>query len=267
MSGAVPSRFRARLRGDEIVTGSFVNLGSPLVTEIMGIAGFDWLVLDLEHGAGDEHVLVSQLQALARTGNAALVRVEAIDPARIQHALDLGAAGVMVPRVRSADEARVAVDCCRYSARRGVARYNRSWHWGLSPRTLADADAEVVCVVQIETVEALEEVDEIAAVDGVDVQFVGPSDLSHALGLQCAPDDPRLLARVSTVARAARDHVKCAGVLVGTLEQARAYRDLGFTFIGCASDGGLLALHATAVAQDLRGLGRSQARSVDGAPS
>jgi 2-dehydro-3-deoxyglucarate aldolase/4-hydroxy-2-oxoheptanedioate aldolase len=104
-------------------------------------------------------------------------------------------------------------------------------------------------------------------VDGVDVLFVGPSDLSHALGMQCAPDDPGLLARVAAVARAARDHAKCAGVLVGTLEQARAYRELGFTFIGCASDGGLLATHATAVAQDLRGLERSQAPSVEGAPS
>src|SRR6201995_1435089 len=101
MSGAVPSRFRARLRGEEILAGSFVNLGSGLVTEVMGIAGFDWLVLDLEHGAGDEHALVTQLQALGRTETAAIVRVEGIEPARVQDALDLGAGRVMVPRIHT----------------------------------------------------------------------------------------------------------------------------------------------------------------------
>ena len=188
------------------MVGAFVNLGSSTTAEIMGIAGFDWLVLDLEHGAGDEPVLLTQLQALAASNTGTIVRVEAIDPARILHALDLGADGVMVPRVRTVADAQACVDACRYSADRGVARYNRSWHWGLASRTLAAADAEVVCVVQIETVEALEAVDEIAAIDGVDVLFVGPSDLSHALGLVCPPDDPQLLSRVAAVAEAAREH-------------------------------------------------------------
>lgn len=254
MSGAVPSQFRDRLRGNEILAGSFVGLGSGLVTEVMGIAGFDWLVLDLEHGAGDEHTLVTQLQALGRTGTAAIVRVEAIDPARVQHALDSGADGVMVPRIRTAAEAQMCVEFCRYSGRRGVARYNRAWHWGLSPRTLADADAEVVCVIQIETADALGCVEEIAAVDGVDVLFVGPSDLSHGLGWQCPPDDPRLLERAAEVARAARSHGKAAGVLVGNLDQARAYAQLGFTFVGTGSDGAFLALGASGAAQGIHGL-------------
>lgn len=275
MSGAVPSRFRARLGGNEILAGSFVNLGSGLVTEVMGIAGFDWLVLDLEHGAGDEHALVTQLQALGRTGTAAIVRVEGIEPARVQHALDLGADGVMVPRIRDSAEAQMCVEFCRYAGRRGVARYNRSWHWGLSSRTLADADAEVVCVIQIETAEALEHVDEIASVDGVDVLFVGPSDLSHGLGLQCPPDDPQLLERVSAVSEAARRHGKAAGVLVGNLDQARAYTDLGFTFVGCGSDGGFLAVGASGAAHGLRTLpapvqaspGRDDGASPAGVPA
>jgi 4-hydroxy-2-oxoheptanedioate aldolase len=270
MSGAVPSQFRDRLRGNEILAGSFVGLASGLVTEIMGIAGFDWLVLDLEHGAGDEHALVTQLQALGRTGTAAIVRVEAIDPARVQHALDSGADGVMVPRIRTAAEAQMCVEFCHYSGRRGVARYNRSWHWGMSPRTLADADGEVVCVIQIETAEALDSVEEIAAVGGVDVLFVGPSDLSHGLGWQCPPDDPRLLERTAEVARAARRHGKAAGVLVGNLDQARAYAQLGFTFLGTGSDGAFLALGASGAAQGIRGLASSAppgggAAAADGA--
>ena len=132
MSGAVPSGFRKRLQSGETVIGSFVNLASPLGTEIMGIAGFDWLVLDLEHGAGDEALLVAQLQALAAADVATLVRTEGIDLPRFMHALDAGADGVLVPRLRSADDARRCVEYSHYSGSRGVARYNRSWHWGHS---------------------------------------------------------------------------------------------------------------------------------------
>jgi 2-keto-3-deoxy-L-rhamnonate aldolase RhmA len=222
----------------------------------MGIAGFDWLVLDLEHGAGDEGALLGQLQAVATTGAAAIVRVEAIDLPRFMHALDLGADGVLVPRLRSAEDARLCVEYCRYAGARGVARYNRSWHWGLSSRTLADVDNEVVCAVQIETREALEAVDEIAAVDGVDVLFVGPADLAQSLGLQTAPDDPVLLEAAASVAEAASAHGKTAGVLVGTIEQLRAYQQLGFRFLGCNSDGGLLTTAAAGLAGALDGLKR-----------
>jgi 2-dehydro-3-deoxyglucarate aldolase/4-hydroxy-2-oxoheptanedioate aldolase len=238
------------------MVGSFVNLGSSLTAEIMAVAGFEWLIIDLEHGVGDENVLVTQLQAMAHTNVATLVRVESLEGARVLHALDLGADGVVMPRIRSAEEARASVEFCRYSGSRGVARYNRSWHWGLASRALADADAEVVCVVQIETAEALGAVREIAAVDGVDVLFVGPADLAHALGLNCPPDDPQLLARAAEVADAAREHGKCAGMLVGTPQQALAYRDIGFTFLGCGSDSSLLATSAAGIAADLRGLAK-----------
>jgi len=233
------------------VVGSFVNLGSALTTEIMGLAGFDWLVLDLEHGAGDEARLLAQLQALGGTGAATIVRLEAIDLPRFMHALDLGADGVLVPRLRSADDARRCAEYCRYAGARGVARYNRSWHWGLASRGLADADGEVVCAVQIETREALEAVDEIASVDGVDILFVGPADLAQAFGMTCPPDDPELLELVGAVAEAAEANGKAAGVLVGTLDQLRPYREAGFRFLGCNSDGGLLAQGAFALAREL----------------
>jgi 2-keto-3-deoxy-L-rhamnonate aldolase RhmA len=251
MSGAVPSAFRSRLQSGEVVVGSFLNLGSSMTAEIMGVAGFEWLVVDLEHGAGDEHVLLTQLQALAHTGAAVLVRVEGLNGARVLHALDLGADGIVFPRIRAAAEAQQAVELCRYSGTRGVARYNRSWHWGLARRDLADADAEVVCVLQIETAEALQAVDEIAAIDGVDVLFVGPADLGHALNLHTAPDDPRLLSKAAAIADAAGNHGKSAGMLVGTVEQARAYRDVGFTFLGCGSDSSYLATEADRVATDM----------------
>jgi len=259
MSDRGSAGLRACLAARETVIGSFVNLGFSLTTEIMGLAGFDWLVIDLEHGAGSEQQLAGQLQALGRTGVTPLVRIESIEAARVLHALDAGADGVLVPRLRSADDARRVVDYCRYGADRGVARYNRSWQWGLRSGTLAGADDAVICAVQIETAEALAAVSEIAAVDGVDIVFVGPSDLAHALELDCPPDAPELMARVAAVAEAAREHGKAAGVLVGTVEQATRYHEAGFTFLGCGSDSGLLALRARSVADELRAASAAQA--------
>jgi 2-dehydro-3-deoxyglucarate aldolase/4-hydroxy-2-oxoheptanedioate aldolase len=253
MSGARPSELRRRIAGGEALSGAFVNLGGSLTSEIMSIAGYDWLVIDLEHGAGDEHVLTRQLQAVG-SSTATIVRVEGVDSARVLHALDLGADGVLVPRLRTVEQARECVSYCRYAGERGVARYNRAWHWGLAQRTLAEVDDEVVCAVQIETPEALAAVEEIAAVEGVDVLFVGPADLAHGLGLHCPPDAPELLVHARRVADAARAHGKAAGMLVGTVEQARRYREIGFTFLGCGSDGSLLAVAARAMADQLREL-------------
>jgi len=266
VSGAVPSAFRSRLQAGETVVGAFVNLGSPLVTEIMGLAGFDWLVLDLEHGAGDEGALLGQLQALRGTEVASIVRLEAIDLPRFMHALDLGADGVLVPRLRTVDDARRCAEYCRYGGARGVARYNRSWHWGLATRGLVDADEEVFCAVQIETREALDAVHEIAAVDGVDLLFLGPADLAHSLGLDGPPDLPELLEHAATVAEAAEANGKTAGVLVGTLEQLRAYRDLGFRFLGCNSDGGLITQGAFRLAAELADLKAARPVAEEAAP-
>jgi 4-hydroxy-2-oxoheptanedioate aldolase len=257
VSGAQASTVRARLGRGETLVGSFVNLGSAVATEIMGIAGFDWLVLDLEHGAGDEAALLGQLQALAASGPATLVRVEAIDLPRFMHALDLGADGVLVPRLRTVEDARRCVEYSRYAGLRGVARYNRSFHWGRGTRSLAEVDAETVCAVQIETREAFEEVDEIAAVEGVDVLFVGPVDLGHSLGLDGPADSPELMEVAARIALAAAGHGKAAGVLVRNMAQALRYHDAGFRFLGCNSDGGLLADAAADLAGSLTELKRS----------
>lgn len=244
--------FAARVRAREVVAGAFLNLASPLGAEIVGLAGMDWVVIDLEHGAGTEADALAQLQALAHTGAAPLVRVEAIERPRFLHALDMGAAGVLVPRLENADDARAAVGFCRYAGGRGVARSSRAWQWGRATHTKEDADRDVVCVVQIETRGALAAVDEIAAVEGVDVLFVGPSDLAHSLGIDGPPDHPELLEHVAVVGAAAARAGKAAGMLVGTPAAAEAYRRLGFTFLGCSTDSGLLADGAARVAQALK---------------
>lgn len=248
------SDLRARLAAGETVVGSFVSLGSALTAEIMGLAGFDWLVVDLEHGAGDEQAMTGQLQALAHTGATALVRVEAIDQIRVLHALDAGADGILVPRLRSAEDAALAVSYCRYAEGRGVAHSTRAWRWGLRSGTHDEMDRSIFCAVQIETAEALAAAAEIAAVDGVDVLFIGPADLSNSLGLDCAFDDPQMLAHGASVVAAAREHGKAAGILVGSPAQAAGYRELGFTFVGVGTDGVVLAAAAARLAADLQAL-------------
>ncbi|HEY7271022.1 MAG TPA: aldolase/citrate lyase family protein [Dehalococcoidia bacterium] len=228
----------------------------------MAVAGFDWLVIDLEHGVGSERELLAQLQAVEHTGIATLVRVEAIERPRFLRVLDLGATGVLVPRLETVADARRAVEYCRYQGSRGVARYNRNWHWGLAPRSLAEADEEVVCAVQIETRGALQAVNEIAAIDGVDVLFVGPADLAHSLGVAGGPDHPGLKERIVEVGAAASAQGKAAGIFLTTFEQAEAYAQLGFTFVACSSDSGLLAREASQLAQRLQGLKKAPLTST-----
>ena len=252
---STPERsFRERVRSGETVVGAFAHLASPITAEILGLAGLDWVVIDMEHGPGNEHHTLSQIQALAHTGTSALVRIESTERPRYSRALDLGATGVLVPRIESVQDARTAAENCRYSGNRGVARYNRAWSWGLDTRGLDDADAEVVCALQIETEGALNVVEEIAAIDGVDVLFVGPADLGHSLGINGGPDHPELLTAAGRVAEAARASGIAAGMMVGTAEQAGKYQELGFTFLGCGSDSGFVLQGAQKVATELRAL-------------
>ena len=251
-----------RLRNGETLIGTFANLGNALSAEICGLAGFDWVLVDLEHGAGTESELPAQLQALGTTPTSGLVRVESHERSRIVRALDAGAAGVMAPRVDSADQARAIVRATRYppAGSRGVALMNRGAAFGARAGMFSDTDDLVLVIVQIESVDALEAVDEIAAVEGVDVLFVGPSDLSQVLGCFGRFDDPAYVDSVQTVAKACRAAGKTAGVLAGSAGDAERYLRLGYRFVGVSGDGGFLAKAAAAAAADLRA--RSAAGSM-----
>jgi 4-hydroxy-2-oxoheptanedioate aldolase len=225
-----------RVRSGESVVGTFLNLGSPLAAEICARAGFDWLLVDLEHGAGTEAELISTMQAIGgRCGT--IVRVESNERPRIQRPLDAGADGVMVPRVESAAQARAAVSHLRYAPRgdRGVAYMNRGAGWApLGP------ERELLCVIQIETQGAVEDAREIAAIDGVDVLFVGPNDLSVALGTKDLP--------LAEIVEAAGAEAKAAGIFTGSREDAEHALNHGFRFVAVASDSYFLAEAARAAA-------------------
>jgi len=235
---------RQRVLSGELMVGTWLNLGSSLTAEIAGRAGFDWVLVDLEHGAGDHESLVHQLQAVEGTPAAALVRIACNEPARFKRVLDLGASGIVVPWVTTAAEAAQAVAAMRYPPQgiRGVAKLNRANGFGEGfEHYLATANEELLTVVQIETEPTLERVGEIAAVDGVDVLFVGPLDLSVSLGIPQQFDHPSFRVALAKVVSAARAAGKAAGILLARPEQVAQTVADGFTFVGLGSDGGLMA--------------------------
>lgn len=248
---------RERVLNGEWMGGTFLNLGSSVTAEIAGQAGFDWLLVDLEHGMGDRHEMLLQLQAMAGSPSAPLVRIAWNDPVRVKRVLDLGVSGVMFPYVCSADEAQHAVAAMRYppAGVRGVARTNRACDFGPGfDEYFRAANSQLLTIVQVETRDAVGHSDEIAAVEGVDVLFIGPLDLSVSLGAVGQWDHPAVRAAFEKVLNACKKSEKIAGILASTEEQVARVRELGFTFVGLSSDGGALALAMRQIASSLRKL-------------
>jgi len=242
-------RLRARVAAGDVTFGTFVGTASPVTAEVCAAAGFDWLLLDLEHGAGGEEQVRATVPAAAAYGVPTVVRVESEARIRAGRVLDAGAAGVMLPRLETADEVRAAIAHLHYPPRgdRGIATYNRACRFGLDPGALERANDEVLGIVQIESARAVSNAAEIAALDGVDVLFVGPRDLSHDLGVPGQVDAPAFVEALDQVRSAARKHGKACGLLVPDGAAAAAKTADGWTFITIGSDSTLLA--AAVVAQ------------------
>lgn len=250
MSALPGTSLKERVLAGEVVVGAFVNLGSALAAEACALAGFDWLLFDLEHGFGGEEALLGQLLAAESHGVPALVRVETAARIRAGRALDLGAVGVMFPRLDTPGEVEQAIGHLRYPPEgdRGVATYNRSCGFGRDPHALETANERVLGIVQIETRSALSELSGIAAVPGVDVLFVGPRDLSHALGIPGRYDDREFRRGLEHVVTAASSAGIACGVLAGSPQAATTYIAEGFTLVGVGSDSSMLAEAAAAAA-------------------
>ncbi|MCW3094418.1 MAG: 4-hydroxy-2-oxovalerate aldolase [Chthonomonadaceae bacterium] len=235
---------RERVLQREVLAGTWLNLGSNVTAEIAGRAGFDWLLIDLEHGSGDEAHLLGQLQAISATNAAPIVRIAWNEAPRVKRTLDLGPSGIMVPYVNTPEEARRAVAAMRYPPQgvRGAARFTRAAGFGQElDQYFAEANANLLTIVQIETPQAVAQVEEIAAIDGVDVLFVGPLDLSVSLGIPQQFTHPDFRAALQRVSEAARNANKAAGILLASADQIAPTVADGFTFLAVGSDGGMVA--------------------------
>ncbi len=233
---------KERVHDGSLMKGTFLNLGSPLVAEVLALSGFEWLLVDLEHGVRSEEALIGQLLAGAAHDVPMFVRVESHQRIRVGHVLDVGADGVMFPRLNTPEEVRDAVSHLWYPPKgdRGVAGYNRARQFGGDGRDATEVNDALVGIVQIETLGALENVSSIAAVPGVDVLFVGPSDLSTAMGIPGQIDEPQFLDALDKVVDAAQKVNVAAGILTSDSDRVDALYERGFTFISVASDSALL---------------------------
>ena len=241
-------RLRSSLAAGTSTIGTFVGAASAVTAEVCAAVGVDWVLLDLEHGAGGEEQVGPVVLAAGAYGVPTVVRVESAERIRLGRVLDLGAAGVMLPRLDTAAEVKTALRHLRYppDGDRGVATYNRACRFGLDPAALDRANSEVLRVVQIESVRAVDQVEQIAALDGVDVLFVGPRDLSHDLGAPGDVQAPSYLEALNRVRSAAQQFGKSCGLLVPSGAAAAEMHAQGWTFIGVASDSTLLAAALTA---------------------
>jgi 2-keto-3-deoxy-L-rhamnonate aldolase RhmA len=234
---------RRRILAGETVVGTFLNMGSPTATEICGRAGFDWLLIDMEHGTGTDADLLAMLYAARATDTPVIVRPEVASRSRVGRALDMGADGVMVPQILDADEAQEVASWVRFQpvGKRGVALFTRGLAFGegghAGPKT---RNEQVVLMAQVETEQAVADAAQMAALDAVDVLFVGPTDLTHALGVPGQIDHPSYRDAITSVAKDAKAHGKATGVLLWKAEDARFYAELGFTVFAISSEGALL---------------------------
>jgi 4-hydroxy-2-oxoheptanedioate aldolase len=237
-----------RVRAGEVTLGTFLNLGSALVAEVCALSGFDWLLVDLEHGAGGEEGMEGQLLAGQAHDVPVFVRTETDERIRVGHALDLGADGIMFPRLDTTEQVKTAISHLWYPPRgdRGIATYNRARRFGGDERASDEVNDAVLGIVQIETLDALHNVEAIASTSGVDVVFVGPADLSSALGVAGQLRSPTFVEALERVSSAATKSNISAGILTGELDQIPWYHNHGYTFISAASDSALLRSAAVA---------------------
>ena len=233
----------AAVRSGTPTLGTFIGSASPIAAEVCAAAGVDWVLLDLEHGAGGEEQVRDVVPAAGSYGVPTVVRVESAARIRMGRVLDAGAAGIMLPRMNTVEEVAEAVRHLRYppAGDRGVATYNRACRFGLDVGALDRAAEEVLGIVQIESARAVDEVAKIAAIDGVDVLFVGPRDLSHDLGVPGDLTAPAYRVALDQVHAAAYHHGKACGLLVTDGAAAAARYTEGWTFITIGSDSALLA--------------------------
>jgi 2-dehydro-3-deoxyglucarate aldolase len=235
---AYPNTFRHRLRAGEQLIGCWCSLANPITTEVLGLAGFDWILLDGEHSPNNISTFVLQLMALKGSSSAPVVRPPSNDPVVIKQLLDGGFHNFLIPFVESAEEARRAVAATRYPPEgiRGVSVSTRHNNYGTVPDYFKVANQNIALAVQIESRAGADAIEAIAAVDGVDAIFIGPSDLAAGLGHIGNAQHPEVQQVIAAVMAGAARQRKTVGILAPVEADARRYMQMGASFVAVGSD-------------------------------
>jgi len=248
------NKFKKALKEGRLQIGLWSSLCSTIAAQVLGDSGFDWIVIDGEHAPNELPDIVAQMQALAGTHASAVVRPAWLDTVVIKRMLDAGAQTIIVPFVQNADQAALAVASVRYppAGIRGVAPVIRASHYGRVDNYLKLADAQMCVLVQVETKEALANLESIANVDGVDGVFIGPSDLAASLGHIGNPAHADVQAALHDAVTRLKAVGKPAGILTSNQDEARRYIDWGYTFVAVGSDINVLRFGADALVKNFK---------------
>lgn len=250
LNNSIINKTKWKIKDGQKTVGTFAQIGSPVSIEIMADAGFDWILIDMEHSPMGLETLLHAVMAMQGTGAEAFVRAPWNDLVMIKRILDTGVFGVMVPYVNTAEEAKQAVRACKYPPEgiRGCAYSPRGSCYGASKERLKAMNHEVCVITQIETPEAIRNLDEILRVDGLDGLFIGPGDLATSMGHMGDHNHPEVLEAIAEVEKKVFASDKFLGTVAFGWEDACRKYDKGYQFITAISDGGTLgAASRTAV--------------------
>ncbi len=241
------NRFKRRLKDVQI--GLWLVLGEASSTELCAASGYDWLLIDGEHGPNDLRTILAQLRAIAAYPASPIVRAAQGDTVEIKRLLDIGVQTLLIPMVESAEQARAIVAATRYAPDgiRGLATLTRAGRWTRVRDYAERAHEEICVVVQIETAKGLANIEAIAAVEGIDALFIGPNDLAASLGYRGQLSHPKVTDAVENAIARILTAGKPVGIFTLDEPSARHYLSLGCTFVSVGSDATLLANSADAL--------------------
>ena len=252
----VENRCKRKMLAGEPALGAWLSMGSPIAAEIVANAGYDTVVMDHEHGPGDLLNAIGLMQAAASSGATPMMRVPWNDMVYIKRALDIGVMGIVVPYVQNAAEAAAAVAACRYPTAgvRGVAPHAaRCTNWGTrTGEYLKAMPDELLVACQIETEEAIDNIEEIAAVDGVDMLFLGPSDISASIGHMLDMKEPKVIRLIQRAERKMRATGKLLATVTRPGKSVKWTFERGYDLVVCGQDGKLLQGAALAQVKEFR---------------
>jgi len=246
--------FKYAIAQGKLQIGLWSSLCSNIAAEVISDSGFDWILLDTEHSPNDLESVLQQLQATAPYPTHPVVRVPWNDMVTIKRYLDIGAQSLLIPYVQNAEEAKAAVAYTRYPAAgvRGVAGATRATRFGRVKDYAKRAHEEICVLLQVETQTALDSLEKIAAVDGVDGVFIGPADLHASLGYTGETNNPKVMPVIDDAIRRIRKCGKAPGILTGVEADARRWIDCGGLFVAVGADTGVLARGTEALAAKFR---------------
>jgi 4-hydroxy-2-oxoheptanedioate aldolase len=244
------NNFKRALKANRLQIGLWCSLSSHYATELVAGSGFDWILLDTEHSPNDLESVLQQLQAAAPYPTHPVVRVPWNDMVTIKRYLDIGAQSLLIPYVQNVEEAKAAVAYTRYppAGVRGVAGATRATRFGRAKDYAKRAHEEICVLVQVETQTALDQLEKIAAVDGVDGVFIGPADLHASLGYVGETNNPKVMPVIDDAIRRIRKCGKAPGILTGVEADAKRWIECGGLFVAVGADTGVLARGTEALA-------------------